>query len=311
MGGFDAFVLLTPVLMLGVLALLMFVGCDVIFDIDPVQTVPCTTLQGLSATPGDGVVFLSWQGYPPEDSPRWLLSKSTTPGGPYSESTIAQGVLTSPQPGQAYYARTYADTPVQNGVTYYYTVREASDTIRACFDTNEAWAIPVPSFVTSTTLGTIRQGFTGLVGMVIVVGGNPLTIYALGRIVAPSNSETHEVKIVDAATNIDVPGSNVLVPTAGGSPGAFAYADLATPVTLNANATYYIVSREADGPGHDQWYNDDTTVVTATVGSVTGSVYGDGASTPPYTINTASDANGNYAYVPLDFQYYGFDRGTG
>src|SRR5262249_30237669 len=152
-------------------------------------------------------------------------------------------------------------------------------------DAGEVPATPVPPFVTSEALGTTRQDFSGLVGMAIVVGGNPLTIYALGRFVIASNSDTHEVKIINAATNIDMPGGGIVVPTAGGISGDFVYVNLPNPVTLNPNATYYIVSRETSGL--DQWFNDDTTVMTTQVATVTGSVFGDGVSMPPYTLNKA------------------------
>jgi hypothetical protein len=312
MGGLDAFVLLTPILVLGVLALLAFVGCSIIYNPDNLPS-PCSPLHDLSATPGDGKVLLSWQGYPSGVEPeRLTVKRGTTRGGPYSIAIeFPPEVLTSQQPGQVTYTLTYTDTTgLQNGVTYYYVVTERSHGVDDCASTNEAWGTTVPPFVTSKTLGTIRQGFTGFAGMVIAVASNPLTIYALGRIVAPGNSGPHEVKIVDAATNADVPGSNVLVSTAGGNPGTFAYADLANPVTLVANATYFIVSRETDGLNQDQWYNNDTTVLTANVANVTGSVYGDGVSVPPYTIDKASDTNGNYTYGPVDFKYYGSDRGT-
>ena len=56
------------------------------------------------------------------------------------------------------------------------------------------------AFVTSEVLGTLRNNYTGWVGMSITVNGSPLTITALGRMFAPGNSGTHTLKIVNAAT---------------------------------------------------------------------------------------------------------------
>ena len=88
--------------------------------------------------------------------------------------------------------------------------------------------------------------------MVIQTGSSPMTINTLGRFAAPGNTGTHLVKIVDATTATDLPGGSVSVSMAGAATGSFAYASLSTPVNLNPNATYYIVTQEtADG---NQWY---------------------------------------------------------
>ena len=76
--------------------------------------------------------------------------------------------------------------------------------------------------------------------------------------------------------------------------GEFRYANLGTPVTLNPNVSYYIVSRETSGG--DRFYNRDTSVTTTGVATVTSSVFGDGTSYTP-------DGPAGHAYGPLDFQY--------
>ena len=94
------------------------------------------------------------------------------------------------------------------------------------------------------------------------MGANPLAVSALGRIVAPGNSHTHTVKIVDGATGIDVPGGSALVVTAGGVTGSFAYANLANPITLNAGSSYYVLSQE--NSGLDAWYDYNSTTIQTT-----------------------------------------------
>jgi hypothetical protein len=75
--------------------------------------------------------------------------------------------------------------------------------------------------------------------------------------------------------------------------GQFVYS--AVSVTLNAGATYYLVSQKTNGG--DKWYNYGT-VSSTSDGSVAGYVYGSNASGPWSAI-----AAPNTAYVPPNFQY--------
>ena len=63
---------------------------------------------------------------------------------------------------------------------------------------------------------------------------------------------------MDAATNVDVLGGSVSINTAGGTTGQFAYANLPTPVTLNANTAYIILSQETSIS--DQWYDNNSDI---------------------------------------------------
>ena len=152
------------------------------------------------------------------------------------------------------------------------------------------------NFVTSKVLGTVRNNYSGWVGMAIRVGASPVTVNALGRIVVSGNSATHTLKLVNGTTGADVPGGTATVATAGGTAGSFVYGNLASPVTLNANGVYYLLTLETFGA--DQWYDYDSSVQSTTVAAVTSAVYGGG---PPYvTIGAAGRS-----YAPLDFQYGG------
>ncbi len=157
------------------------------------------------------------------------------------------------------------------------------------------YASSISAFVSSFTLGTQRNNYTGWVGMGFTVGGSSLTVNALGRYVSAGDSASHTVKFVDAATGLDVAGGSATVVTAGATAGGFAYATLSSPVVLNANATYFIVSAETAGGDH--WYDVDTTVQSAPAGTVGRAVYGSGSS---FTI--AQSVTG-HAYVPLNFQF--------
>ena len=149
------------------------------------------------------------------------------------------------------------------------------------------------AFVTGKVLGTLRNNYTGWVGMSITVGGSPLTVTTLGRMFAPGNSGTHTLKIVNAATGADVAGGSAAI-TMTGSAGQFVYGNLVSPIVLNANTTYYLMSQEISGG--DQWYDYNSTVQTAAVAAVTSAVYGTVA---PYTPNGSAGRS----YVPVDFKY--------
>ena len=156
--------------------------------------------------------------------------------------------------------------------------------------------------MTSIALGTIRNNFSCFVGMIIQTGSTPMTINALGRFAAPGNTGGHLVKIVDATTGTDLPGGSVSISMAGAATGSFVYASLTTPVNLNPNATYYIMTQETAGA--DQWYDTNTALQTNPVAAVTGSVYS-GANG-----YLRSSAPAGRAYGPVDFVYVASGSGS-
>lgn len=165
---------------------------------------------------------------------------------------------------------------------------------------DEAWfsvnVTPVPNtnFVTSFTPGGSRNDFPGSVGMKITVGAKSLNVAALGRWVLSGNSQTHTVKLVAVSSGLDLPGGSVTIATAGKPAGAFAYANLAAPVTLSAGQSYYLVSSET--AGGDLWYDDSSVVTSTAAASVTASVYNPGSGYVP-------NQGAGHAYVPVDFTY--------
>ena len=130
--------------------------------------------------------------------------------------------------------------------------------------------------------------------MSITVGSTPLVVSSLGRIAAPGNTGVHSVKIVDAATNTDIPGAVSSINTSGATTGTFVYSLLPAPVTLNANTNYFVLSQET--LGGDQWYNNDTATQTAADATLNGSAFG--ADAPFFPAGSSG-----FMYVPVDFKY--------
>jgi hypothetical protein len=154
--------------------------------------------------------------------------------------------------------------------------------------------LPTTNYVTSATPGTLRNNFTGWVGMALTIGSTPISVTELGRMVAPGNSGTHALKIVTASGS-DVAGGATRLSTTGSGSGGFLYANLGSPVTLQANTTYYIVSQETQGG--DQWYDINTSIQTSGVALETSGIWSpDGA-------NYSAAGTTNTEYGPLDFQY--------
>lgn len=149
-------------------------------------------------------------------------------------------------------------------------------------------------FITGQTLGTLRNNYSGYVGMKFTVGNTPITISQIGRWVVGGNSGSHAMKISLASSGSMVTGGSATVATSGVGAGQFAYASLATPVVLSANTSYYVSSLESSGG--DQWYDHDTVVAHTADATVDGAVNAANGSTS-WTLSGASD-NG---FGPVNF----------
>jgi hypothetical protein len=153
---------------------------------------------------------------------------------------------------------------------------------------------PQTTFLTSVTLGTLRNDFNGWLGMKFTLGASPLTVKALGRVFFNGNTGTHTLKLVNAGTGADVPNGSVSVSMAGGTAGQFKYVPLATAVTLAANSSYYLVSQET--PGGDTWATSNTSLTTTAVAGCDGAIL---SATGSWTFRTPA----NTTFVPVDFKY--------
>jgi len=150
------------------------------------------------------------------------------------------------------------------------------------------------SFITGTTLGALRNDYSGWLGMQFTVGNNPITATALGRFVFNGNGGTHTLKLVDGATGVDVPNGSLPISLSGATPGQFTYVNLPAPITLSANTPYYLVSQES--PGGDQWAVETTTVTTTSEATCDGAILGKPGN---WTIRPGA----NTLFVPVDFKY--------
>ena len=200
------------------------------------------------------------------------LSVQATGGGlSYQwESQLPGGSSFSPIPGAT--SSSYTTPPVtlaDSGTQFHCIVTNSVGS--ATSNASNLIVILGVNYVSATTLGTMRNNFTGWVGANLTVGPNQMTVTSLGRMFAPGNTGSHMVKLVTAA-GVDVPGGSVAVPMIGGTPGTFMYNNLPSLVNLSPNTTYYLLSQETSGG--DQWYDWDTTVQTAGVATVIGPAYG-------------------------------------
>ncbi len=150
------------------------------------------------------------------------------------------------------------------------------------------------SFVSGYSSTTLRNNYTGFVGFKFTVGTNPISVNMLGRMVANGNNQFHIVKLVNASTGMDVPNGAVSINTIGATPLQFKYAPLSTPITLQANTSYYVVSQEVYGG--DMWF--EAGPITTTNDAIVNSAifYTGGWSWSTY-------GNANTSYGPPNFQY--------
>jgi hypothetical protein len=149
--------------------------------------------------------------------------------------------------------------------------------------------------LTSAPTGGLRNDFTGFVGLKFTVGNTPIKVSQLGRWAA-GTGETHALKLVDAVTGTDVPGSTVSLNLASVPTGQFAYAPLSSPLTLAPNHAYYLLTQET--AGHDRWYDANPVTASSAV-SINGPAYQQ--SNGAYTL--LFNGAGSYGTVSLLFGF--------
>lgn len=133
-------------------------------------------------------------------------------------------------------------------------------------------ADPKPPFIRSfDPRSTLRNNYTGWVGMKLTVSTSPIIVSSLGRLCIAGNSNVHTLKIVEAKSGVDVSGSSVKVSMASCNGGQFVYTPLNAPIMLQPNDSYYLVSEETSGK--DRW-NDFGAVSSSAIASVNGAVWG-------------------------------------
>ena len=279
---FDSYLILTPVLVLLIASLVGFVGCAGVWDLEEVP--PQIPPENVVATPGNREVVLTWSKPSNGNPDGYRVMRSDTMGG----TPMPMGEVTD---------TTFTDPMLANGTTYYYTVRSLIG------GKERGTSVEIPAtpmspgleFVDNFTPGTLRNNYSGWVGMRITVGVTPIDVLGLGRAYVPNNAGTHELKIVDEMTGADVPGtlqSITMVPAAAGD---IQYVQLPTPAPLSAGRSYFVLSSEIIGG--DQFYDFDTQVITTGVAIVTNAAFSDNS------VNFAIIGQANNCFGPVSFTY--------
>ena len=150
-------------------------------------------------------------------------------------------------------------------------------------------------FLTNQILGTARNNYSGFAGMAIDIGSKSISLRTLGRYCVADSTGNHEVKIIAAEDNTQVPDAAVLLTLSGKTEG-FVLASLASQVRLDAGKRYYIVSEELDGG--DLFFDNDTAVFTHTDATVISGVYFD-STTGAWTLLGGPGRS----YGPIQFTY--------
>jgi hypothetical protein len=277
-------------LMLPIVALLGFVGCNQVFGIEPTQLIPPPppgpAPTNFVATAGDSRVDLTWDVY--TGATEYYVKRGEV-SGQYATAPFVLNTMQHPP---------YHDADVVNGTTYYYAVSARVDGIET-ENSEEQSATPMVSagasdyFVTTFALGTSDNNYSGWAGMEIMVGANFLAIHEVGRVRAPGNVQQHAIKIVEKTTLTDL--TTVILDTAGGTDGTMQTAPVPNPVTLNKNSSYYIISKEIGGG--DLFYQDDSTIQTTGVATAVNAIKGDQIG--PYI----PSGGPNHCFGPLTFKY--------
>jgi len=269
------------------------------------------TIWGRVSLAGHLAKAAAWSSAPPTTNPPMVQDESvatsqdtpvniTLTGSDATGSALTFSIVTQPAHGTLHGTAPHLTYEPNGGYSGSdsFTFKANNGELDSIFATVSITITAAPTtpspFITGKTLVRWRNDFSGWVGMKFTVGTHPLTVTALGRIFASGNSGTHTVKLVGASDGSDVMDGSVTISMVGGMPGEFTYSLLATPVILAANTSYYLVSFE-DLNG-DGWYDNNTRVTTANVGTCDGHVYGDVAWNEEYP-------DPGKSYGPLDFKY--------
>jgi hypothetical protein len=107
-----------------------------------------------------------------------------------------------------------------------------------------AHADGIPAFSVTSAVFRTDDPYTAELGYTFTTGNTPITIGALGYINDGFNG-THTVALFNVATQQAVPGALTTVTTIGGDANSFSftYTDLISPITLDANTEYQLVSQ--------------------------------------------------------------------
>lgn len=156
-------------------------------------------------------------------------------------------------------------------------------------------AIPVvtPNLITGLSLGGPLSNINGVIGMAFLTDvGSSITVTHLSRWRSAGNSQTHTLYIGLTAPSFGVLDS-VSVDMSTGSVGDWVTVELASPILLNGNTGYFIVSSEVLGTDN---FADDTTFSAIVDSTAIGSVYDTNDPPTAIFVNTA----GAFTFGPVN-----------
>jgi O-glycosyl hydrolase len=143
------------------------------------------------------------------------------------------------------------------------------------------------SLVKGLLPGTVRNSFTGQVGMEFTTGSAPLRVTSLGREYISGNSQTHILSLYRASDHALLGSTSIDMSRGSADRLGFKYASLSSPIVLAAHTTYFLMSSETNGG--DQWYDLDSTVLLGAGASVNGPAWtSDGTTFTAYTPRSTS-----------------------
>jgi hypothetical protein len=149
------------------------------------------------------------------------------------------------------------------------------------------------NLVASYTHGTLRNNFTGFVGMVFTPTA-AMTVTALGALVQSGNTGSIVVSLAIGGTVL----ASVSISVTGATPGSFAYVSI-SPIGLTAGSQYYLAATVTSGG--NQW-SDTSPVALNDAGSVS-SAFSSSLSSPGLLT-----ANQSYYGVDLVFTVGGLPQ---
>jgi hypothetical protein len=290
----DPVVLLAPILLLGVIALVGFVGCQLVFQLDRDPPKPPANIHVIE---GDGSVTLSWD--PDIAADQYELKRKVGLPGVVPDSYDPLEIINKDELPTIDGQLTYLDEEnVTNGVTYHYIIIAVNPDKRSkpSEDIEATPHSPFGPFITEFMPGTPRAGEEGWFGIAFLVLSQAVTVQKLGRFYGPTNNGTHEIRIIDAATKQTL-GTASVNPASETDSKGFKYGNV-TPsgVPLQANSRYFVMSHEK--LGGDNFLTQDTVVtefraearIESTVESVT-------------LVAFATTGVPDHAFGPVNFQF--------
>jgi len=289
----DPFVLLAPILLLGVIALVGFVGCDWVFQL---ERDPPNPPKNIRVVAGDRRVTLSWD--PQISADRFEIDRQEGEPGVVPDSYTPLDTVREEELPTIDGSLTYFDeNNVTNVVTYHYVIRAANpEEISKNSEDIEATPMsPFGPFVEKFMEGTAVAPGNGWNGMAIRVGSTPIKVFKLGRAFELGMNNTHQMRLVDDATKADI--GTTTVNMASETVERFKYGDLEQGgVTLEPGGLYYVLSEETSG-GDQLWEQDTILLKVRMEATVPNAVY---STAPGLFVPVGSQG---HAYGPVSVMY--------